>query len=62
MSEFVGTTAMVSGTLLKSLVIASDYEFLPEGVQVFKTLFDQRINEEEIVSHSFCSSVSVLDS
>lgn len=36
--------------LVKSLFIASDYEFLPEGVQAFKKNFDKRMNEENIVS------------
>ena len=41
---------MASRTMLRSLVIASDYEFLPEGVRVFKGHFDQRMSEENIVS------------
>jgi hypothetical protein len=47
---FGGATAVASRTMLWSLVIASDYEFLPEGVQVFKGHFDQRMSEENIVS------------
>ena len=44
--------AVASRDIVKSLVLASDFEFLPEGVQAFKKNFDRRMTEENIVSAS----------
>jgi hypothetical protein len=63
MSGLGGSTTMASRGLLKSLVIASDYEFLPEGVQIFKKTFDQAMKEENTVSPppSDCSPLQACD-
>jgi hypothetical protein len=49
MSGLGGAVAPTSRDLLKSLTFASDYEFLPKGVQTFKNIFDRRMNEENLV-------------
>jgi len=59
MSGLGGAIAVASRELVKSLVIASDYEFLPEGVQTFKKNFDRRMAEENIVSCPFNALLSV---
>ena len=50
MSLMGGSTAAASKFSLKSLAMASDFEFLPEGERVFKKAFDQRMNNEQLVS------------
>jgi hypothetical protein len=43
-------STVASRTPTWSLLMASDYEFLPEGVRVFKGHFDLLMREEGIVS------------
>lgn len=57
----VSATAVASRSMLWTLVISSDYEFLPEGVRVFKGHFDQRMSEEAIVSLPINALPSVAD-
>jgi hypothetical protein len=59
MSGLGGAIAVASRDFVKSFVIASDYEFLPEGVQAYKKNFDRRMAEENIVSRTFDALLSV---
>ena len=52
MSE--GCMAEAANDLLKTVILTSDYEFLPEGVQRFEKVFAQTIGEGNIVSLPFC--------
>lgn len=57
----VGTTSVATRPMLWSLIIASDYGFLPEGVRVFKGHFDVIMRERSIVSLHVNAFLSCAD-